>query len=414
MYRIMIVDDESAHRNNLVGLIQLLKPSYLIFSARDGKQALEILGIFEAQLLITDIKMPGIDGLTLIECAKELHPELYTIILSGYGEFNYAQRAIALGVDGYLLKPINQEALLFNLKEFEKKTQCKQEHERVQLKQRRALEQMEQERIQWDAEMLVLGQADQAGMQRVRNRFRGFLHGIIFCFQSRKTALEETLDKQWKERIESFLGIWGETLTFQCVHLNGAMITILMLEDSLPAQLLIKLRQLFEQWQEEGNINSMEISIGVSKYCDQLFEQIEVAFRQAVESCEYLFFEPKRILHQYNDEYSMQAFMKKQLHVPTEQIKQMLQQGQYEQATELMINQATEYIQQCHPYPGKFKEKLIFCLWDICNSIEGISPRGEMHRMIVNMEQLVSDSRDWLELQQLLNKCCKMITDMVS
>jgi two-component system response regulator YesN len=74
--------------------------------------ALEIIKNNQIDLLITDIKMFGMNGIELIAKAKGISPYLKTIILSGYAEFEYANDAIKLGVDGYLLKPVNIGELL--------------------------------------------------------------------------------------------------------------------------------------------------------------------------------------------------------------------------------------------------------------------------------------------------------------
>ena len=75
--------------------------------ASDGRQALELLKQSRYDILLTDIKMPFIDGLELSREARQLQPQLSIMIFSGYGEFEYAQSAISLGVTEYLLKPVD-------------------------------------------------------------------------------------------------------------------------------------------------------------------------------------------------------------------------------------------------------------------------------------------------------------------
>ena len=75
--------------------------------ANDGRQALELLKQSRYDILLTDIKMPFIDGLELSREARQLQPQLSIMIFSGYGEFEFAQSAISLGVTEYLLKPVD-------------------------------------------------------------------------------------------------------------------------------------------------------------------------------------------------------------------------------------------------------------------------------------------------------------------
>jgi len=80
-------------------------------TAADGEEAVELVERHLPDLLITDIKMPVLGGLELVERLRRTNPELRILIVSGYSEFEYAQRAIELGVDDYVLKPIDVEKL---------------------------------------------------------------------------------------------------------------------------------------------------------------------------------------------------------------------------------------------------------------------------------------------------------------
>ena len=87
-----------------------------MLTAQNGIEALELLNAECVHFLITDIKMPQMDGLTLLKNAREKYPQLHCIVLTAYNEFEYAKQALALGVDNYLLKPINLEELVDNVK----------------------------------------------------------------------------------------------------------------------------------------------------------------------------------------------------------------------------------------------------------------------------------------------------------
>ena len=95
MWKVMIVDDEKL----ICKLVQALV------------EALDMLQQYRPDILITDIRMPGMDGLELIKNAKKICPELEIIIISGYAHFEYARNALSLGVGNYLLKPIKQDEL---------------------------------------------------------------------------------------------------------------------------------------------------------------------------------------------------------------------------------------------------------------------------------------------------------------
>ena len=100
----------------------------LVGEAADGEMALPLLLRQKPDLLITDIKMPFMDGLTLAKVAKKEIPGLKVVILSGYDDFNYAKQAINIGVEDYLLKPITKNALIERLTEI----RSRYEHEKTQ------------------------------------------------------------------------------------------------------------------------------------------------------------------------------------------------------------------------------------------------------------------------------------------
>jgi Response regulator containing CheY-like receiver domain and AraC-type DNA-binding domain len=106
MIQTLIVDDLNAELDVILYLIQKHELPLNTATASNGEEALEYMKNHYVELLITDIRMPFIDGLALSEDALKLNPELKIIISSGYTDFTYAKTAISLGVVEYLLKPI--------------------------------------------------------------------------------------------------------------------------------------------------------------------------------------------------------------------------------------------------------------------------------------------------------------------
>lgn len=108
MLRILIVDDEFIERDGIIFLINKFSFDLDIKECSDGEEALEYIKENPVDILFTDVKMPFMDGLELSKNAKVLYPDLKIVIFSGFGEFEYAKKAISLGVSDYILKPINQ------------------------------------------------------------------------------------------------------------------------------------------------------------------------------------------------------------------------------------------------------------------------------------------------------------------
>ncbi|MEO3946910.1 response regulator [Gorillibacterium sp. CAU 1737] len=112
MVTIVVVDDEERIRLGLAKLIEKAGEPYRVIGIfESGFELLEQLEELAPDLIITDIKMPKLSGLELIECVKQARPEASIAIVSGFSEFDYARQAIRLGVEEYLLKPVETEEL---------------------------------------------------------------------------------------------------------------------------------------------------------------------------------------------------------------------------------------------------------------------------------------------------------------
>ncbi|WP_018751678.1 response regulator transcription factor [Paenibacillus sanguinis] len=110
MYKVFLVDDEPFILEGLYDIIDWAKLGMeIVGQAENGLAALEALKEVPVDLLITDISMPRLNGLDLIRQAREIQPDLKVIILSGYDDFVYLKEGMALGIENYLLKPINLE-----------------------------------------------------------------------------------------------------------------------------------------------------------------------------------------------------------------------------------------------------------------------------------------------------------------
>lgn len=117
MYRVMLVDDEPFILDGLSETVDWASFGLeLCGRAENGKQALEQIAEIPVDILITDITMPVMNGLELIRRARDLRPEMLVIILSGYNEFDYLREGMQLGIENYLLKPVNFAELFSTLR----------------------------------------------------------------------------------------------------------------------------------------------------------------------------------------------------------------------------------------------------------------------------------------------------------
>jgi DNA-binding NtrC family response regulator len=105
--KVLIAEDDESSRENLLEL--LMNCGYEVKAFPDGEQALEAFAQDRFDLIVTDLKMPRMGGLELLELAKEIHPDCIVIIMTGYGTIGSAVDAMRLGAFDYILKPLNED-----------------------------------------------------------------------------------------------------------------------------------------------------------------------------------------------------------------------------------------------------------------------------------------------------------------
>ncbi|QYR19498.1 response regulator [Paenibacillus sp. sptzw28] len=124
MFSVLVVDDEPRHRRGLTLLIKELRPEYRIYDAKDGAEAIRCIDSNLIDIIITDIQMPTMNGLQLMESLGSRCKEMSIVILSAYSNFEYAQKAVRLGAFDYLLKPVGESKVEQILKDIENKVKA--------------------------------------------------------------------------------------------------------------------------------------------------------------------------------------------------------------------------------------------------------------------------------------------------
>lgn len=105
---LLVVDDERSARE---GLVRLFKRDYHVVAAESGATALALLDSHEVDLMLCDVRMPGMDGLTLMERAHEQQPELLVVVMTAYGDVELAVEAMQRGARDFMTKPLQLEKL---------------------------------------------------------------------------------------------------------------------------------------------------------------------------------------------------------------------------------------------------------------------------------------------------------------
>jgi signal transduction histidine kinase len=177
--KILLVDDEEGIRKVLA--IALSDSGYEVFTAEGGKEALDIFGKMRPPIVLTDIKMPGMDGIALLQKIKEESPDTEVIMITGHGDMELAIRSLKFDATDFITKPINHDALEVALK---------RANEKIILKTRlrehtENLEQLVQEKTKKliDAERLAAVGQTVAGLAHAIKNITGGLTGGTFVLE---------------------------------------------------------------------------------------------------------------------------------------------------------------------------------------------------------------------------------------
>jgi len=120
-FGILIVDDEE----NMLKMLKTFfeEKGFKCYTAKNGKEALAVIEENEVDLVITDMKMPEMDGLELLRIIKEKHSNISAVIMTGFAEEYTTTEALNLGADGYITKPFRNKELLLILKRIQQLNQ---------------------------------------------------------------------------------------------------------------------------------------------------------------------------------------------------------------------------------------------------------------------------------------------------
>lgn len=161
MIKVFLIEDEIVIREALERMIPWAEYGFeLVGKAKDGEIALPMIRKSKPDVLITDIKMPFMDGLTLSGIVKKEFPDIRIVIVSGYDDFEYARKAIALGVEEYLLKPIARTEFIKVLDKIHKDFEAKDKQQDYYAKFEQEMKEYEKNSRRDFFEMLVTEHTD--------------------------------------------------------------------------------------------------------------------------------------------------------------------------------------------------------------------------------------------------------------
>lgn len=173
MYKVLLVDDEPMIREGLRTLLEWESLGYeVVDTAANGKDALLKCEKHELDLIIVDIRMPEMNGLELIKAIRESGGNMHVLILSGYADFEYAKQAIVQRIDGYLLKPVDEDELMDYLNSLKKELDLEYEA-------RRQRQEGRQGNVEEDLKQLLAEGSQSGSLPRLRENLNGTEYELL-------------------------------------------------------------------------------------------------------------------------------------------------------------------------------------------------------------------------------------------
>lgn len=310
MINALLVDDEPGQVSEMAAIIQKIMPEFKVHEATSGNMALEYVASKPIDVMITDIRMPLMDGLELIQNIVTLQQNILIVILSGYGEFQYAQRAIQLGVFEYLVKPISKKSLETLLGRIHNVIAQKKEE----------LEGEKQLQKKWETSQTVYKEHlfnkwirnDLCGSERMELSDSLPMAGQAMIFVTKIENYKKRMQLLQPEEIEHWLHRYktmiSRTLGESChsasfVHetQNDTIVTLLHWDKEHPffenGLFDRKLHELIENSKCELGMN---IAIGVSNPSNDYAESIHKCFEQAMSALDFSYYSDCASLSSYS------------------------------------------------------------------------------------------------------------------
>lgn len=282
MIRIMIVDDMPIFLEYLRGCIDWGAYGFEICGeAHDGKEAIEKMETLYPDIILTDITMPHVDGLKLAEHVAENYPDVSVILITGNNEFEYARKALKIGVCDYIVKPFEKEELILSLLKL-------QDNINRALEAKTEKEELETKKREIALRKLILGRSDpeydyNARLEKVQVNFASSY--FLVCTMK---FVAESFDKlerinDWESIIISLLKnkieINGSCQVFRDFENSIVIILNFADEQEMKSYKIYELSDLNKIVKDRLNLGSL---IGVSDYCYGL-ERVRAAYSQALQ-----------------------------------------------------------------------------------------------------------------------------------
>lgn len=395
MIKIMIVDDMPVYRDYLQNFIDWNAYGFEVCcEARDGREALELYDKHQPDIVLTDIVMPYMDGLELSEKLLRDNPDVSIILITGNSEFEYARKAVKLGVCDYIVKPFEKEELIIALLKLQDNIS------RVLELQNEQDELKEERREQLLRQFIYTRNVD----NKVIDKWNPFKYPYFLVVTVRIDLYENKVEPEeilkWKKVLSSML--------LNMIQINGTQEVFHDFEGNIVTILNFRDKQSMEEYEgyEFEDISNLtkehigfNISVGISDFCNEdkylreaYYETIQALSNSYVENHTKIFDYKRMILDGRSEFYSWDLI---------DEINKCLEALHYERIEKLIL-QELERIKEYEnaEYAAMIYMSLLSVLFSyfvkLGRNIDDIFGKGFHPYSIINNETSYANKRSFI------------------
>lgn len=288
LYKVLLVDDEAEVRHTIVEKLDWAALGFCVVGeASNGEEALDLCEQLAPDVIMTDIKMPFMDGLELCRRAKQLLPGVKTAIFSGFDEFEYAKEAIHLEVEEYILKPVNAQEMAQVFRRIregiDKEVEERRNLEKLRRHYQQSLPLMRQQLLL----SLFEGSMDAGQIDALLREYDLDLQAGQYCVAILKYEQEQTGDeaKLYPYSLQNMLEeSLGKQHTVKVLQSFGRIAMLFLLPQNAHLQTVVAdLNQLYVPAQK---LLGLRLSVGLGRAYPAL-QDIARSYSEAVEAMDY-------------------------------------------------------------------------------------------------------------------------------
>jgi two-component system response regulator YesN len=409
----MVADDEPRHRRGISEMIKRLRPSYEVLEVKNGEEAIEVVRTHTIDIVITDIKMPLKDGLEFLGEISDLLTHTKVLILSGYANFQYAQKALQLGAFDYVLKPVNDERCDDMLQKVEKKIESEK---REASKNEYAMQRLNNALpvyLDHQLNRWVRNELTAIEVQEISALFDGKDSGFVIVtgIGNYSQAIENCtpddiseLKLNMKYWMKAALDPAFHSLSFFDESSEDMMTTIITGKNTGGLVVSLNIEKLYSFQENLKSSYGFDVVTGIGSEFVDIFKNIVKSYRNAIAAFSFrFFFEDKGIIF-YTDinlNNTRQVFSK---YAEETDLLEAIKRTDYSVArdtAEKIINRLTA---DQYPHPEHLKEEIMIILLNAAKLSQSLLPEEDYLILVSKIKESIHGAKGYTELKEIINQ----------